>query len=517
MEKLNIKYLIRGHTIIGLFCISLFYISAYFGSLTFFLPYISYWELPSKHIQKSADYGFNIDDKLDEIVSSYHLSDKNIEIIPPSFKDPRIKISTKNQSSIYLNPNDNKVLDTFYERDNVSEFFNELHFGENIPKVGRFLMGVASIGVLFLILSAILLFVFNKKRTKKEKKSDRRFWIKWHKNLGLLIIPFLFIFVITGAFIGVMLFTSKPYVLNATQNKETNLRKVVAPIIFKQKELLKNSENIVEPLNLSQLYSLAKVNYENLVVKNINIYNYKKDNSQVLFSGYLSDNRAITGEVNRVSIVLNSYDGTVFSKTNLDDTHGIKKSLSLFYFLHFLPDETILIRIIFFVFGIALCVSLAFGYLIWAQKKLNDNNSFIWSNFLNRVVLTIIIGSITCSSILFFTHYLIPNEFIHKDLFMKGIFYIMFFSLLMYSFYENTISKIVKINLYMSSLLLFTAVFLHGIKTDIFIWDSFINKMDVIFYVDLILIILSGTIFYFAKKIKSTFLYRFDYEKELKC
>ena len=114
MEKLNIKFLLRAHTVIGLFCIFLFYISSYFGSLTFFFPYISYWELPSKHIEKSINYSFNIDYKLDEIINKYKLNDKNIEIIPPNFKDPRVKISTKNQSSIYINPNTNEELNTFY-------------------------------------------------------------------------------------------------------------------------------------------------------------------------------------------------------------------------------------------------------------------------------------------------------------------------------------------------------------------------------------------------------------------
>ena len=510
MEKLNIKYLIRGHTIIGLFCVSLFYISSYFGSLTFFLPYFSYWELPSKHFQKSFEYRFNIDDKLDEIVNKYHLSNENIEIIPPNFKDPRIKIYTKNQSSIFLNPNNNEELDTFYENNNVSEFLNELHFGDNIPKIGRILMGLASIGILFLIISAILLFIFNKKKEKKEKKSDRRFWIKWHKNLGLLVIPFLIIFAITGAFIGVMLFNSKPFVLNATQNKETSLRKVVAPIIFKQKEILKNSENIVTPMKLSQLSTLAKSKYKNLEIRRINIYNYKKDNSETMFSGYLIDNRAITGETNRVSIVLNSNNGSLISKINLSDTHGIKKTFSLFYFLHFLPDETILIRVVFFILGIFLCLSLVLGYLIWAQKKLNKIDNFIWLNLFNRFVLTIIIASITCSAVLFSIHYLIPNEFIYKDLFMKGIFYTLFFFLLTYSFYENKVSNIMKVNLYMSSFLFFSSVVLHGIRTNLFIWDSFINKIEVVFYVDFMLILTSILMFYFAKKIKSSFLQNFD-------
>ncbi|QKF66171.1 PepSY domain-containing membrane protein [Arcobacter venerupis] len=513
MEKLNIKFLLRAHTIVGLFCIFLFYISSYFGSLTFFLPYISYWELPSKHIEKTVDYGFNIDNKLDEIINKYKLDDKNIEIIPPSFKDPRIKISTKDQSSIYLNPNTNEELDTFYEYTNVSEFFNELHFGENIPVIGQFLMGLASIGVLFLIFSAILLFLFNKKKIKEEKKSDKRFWIKWHKNLGLLVIPFLLIFALTGAFIGVMLFSSKPFVLSATDNKETNLRKVVAPIIFKQNELVKKSENIIEPLSLSLLQAFAKTNYENLVITNINIYNYKKDNSQTMFSGYLYDNRAITGNVNRVNIVLNSIDGTVFSKTNLEETHGIKKALSIFYFLHFMPDETFLIRVLFFILGLSLCVSLAFGYMIWAQKKLHNIGDFKWVNFLNRIILTIIFGSITCSSFLFFIHYLILNSFLEKDLIMKGMFYSLFFLLLLYSFWENKISRIIKINLYLSSFFFFFSIFIHGFQTNIFIWNSFIKNVDVVFYVDLVLISVSLILFVISKKIDLNFLSNFDYRR----
>lgn len=253
------------------------------------------------------------------------------------------------------------------------------------------------------------------------------------------------------------------------------------------------------------------------MITNINIYNYKKDNSQTMFSGYLYDNRAITGNVNRVNIVLNSIDGTVFSKTNLEETHGIKKALSIFYFLHFMPDETFLIRVLFFILGLSLCVSLAFGYMIWASKKLNNINDFKWSNFLNRVVFTIIFTSITCSSILFFSHYLITNEFIEKDLFMKGIFYILFFVLLLYSFFENKVSKIIKVNLYLSSYFFFFSVFIHGFQTNIFIWDSFIKNIDVVFYVDLTLLLTSTILFYLAIKVKKNFLCRFDYDRGSKC
>lgn len=516
LEKLNIKYLIRAHTVIGLFCIFLFYISSFFGSITFFLPYINQWEFPSKHIEKSLNYTFNIDNKLDEIINKYKLDEKNIEIIPPSFKDPRISISSKKQSTIFLNPNTNEELDTFYENSSISEFINEIHFGNNIPIIGTFLMGLVSTAILFLILSGIILFISNKKKVK-EKNIPKKFWFKWHRYLALIITPYLLIFVITGAFIGLMLNTSSIFSLSVSQYKESNLRKLVAPIIFKQKENLPNNEIKTQMLDLSILYKKAQENYKNIEIRKINIYNYNKENSQTVFSGYLNNNKALSGNINRVDISLNSTNAQVLSKTNLEQTHGIKQSLSVFYFLHFLPDETIGIRVLFFIFGIILLISLVFGYLLWAEKKLHNIKDFKWSNFINRIILTVILASLTCTSLLFFSHYLITNQFLEKDLFIKGIFYILFFLLLLYSFFENKIFKIIKVNLYLSSFFFFFSVFIHGFQTNIFIWDSFIKNIDVVFYVDLVLILFSIILFFFAKKISSNFLCRFNYDRGLKC
>ena len=516
LEKLNIKYLIRAHTVIGLFCIFLFYISSFFGSITFFLPYVNQWELPSTHIEKTLNYTFNIDNKLNEIINKYKLDEKNIEITPPSFKDPRISISSKDQSTIFLNPNTNEELDTFYENNSIAEFINEIHFGENIPLIGTFLMGLSSTAILFLILSGIILFISTKKK-RKQNQTPKRFWFKWHRNLGLIIIPFLLIFTITGAFIGMMLNTSTIFSLNATDYKESNLRKLVSPILFKQKDNLEKNEINTQMLDLSILYKKAQENYENLEIKKINIYNYNKENSQIVFSGYLRDNRALSGNINRVNITLNSINAQVLSKTYLEQTHGIKQTLSAFYFLHFMPDETIGVRVLFFVLGVLLLISLVFGYLLWAQKKLHNIDDFRLSNFINRVMLTIVLASFTCVGFLFFTHYLINNEFLQKDLFIKGMFYILFFILLFYSFFENRVSKIVKVNLYLSSVFFFFSAFIHGFQTKMFIWDSYAKNIDVIFYVDLILILSSIILFFTAKKISLNFMSNFNYDRGLKC
>ncbi len=49
LNNLNLKFLIKAHTKIGLFALFFFYISAFFGTITLFLPQIQTWENPSRY------------------------------------------------------------------------------------------------------------------------------------------------------------------------------------------------------------------------------------------------------------------------------------------------------------------------------------------------------------------------------------------------------------------------------------------------------------------------------------
>lgn len=493
IEKLNLKYLIRSHTIIGLFCLFLFYISSFFGSITLFLPYINTWETPSKHFKSTSDYSFNIDEQLDNLLTKNQFLTDNIDIIFPSFKDNRIQISALNQNSIYLNPNTNEVLPTKFEQKTVSDFFNILHFGANIPYIGQPLMGMASVGVLFLIISGFLLFIHNKKKEKKVMvKNYKKIWIQWHKYLGLSLMPFIFIFSITGAFLGFMLFASTPFALTASNFEENNLRKLVAPIIFKQKQNLAQNSTIVPMQKLSLLIQTAQKNYPELKIQKATIYNYNKENSQIVFSGYLQENKALSGRTNRMSITLQSSSAEVLEKTTLENTHIIKKALSAFYYLHFIPDETLGLRIVFFILSLAMMICLVFGYLIWAEKKLKHLNEMRYFNFLNRLSMALMIGIIPATCFVLFLHWLLPFDTFDRDIWIKGCFYSLWAFTLFYSVYENFVIKSLKLFFLLSFILLVCAVLLHGLKMNLYFWESFQQELWCVFYVDLALLCFAG-------------------------
>ncbi|MCV6607865.1 MAG: PepSY domain-containing protein [Campylobacterales bacterium] len=496
INKVNKKLLIQGHTFIGLLVVFLFYISTYFGSLTLFLPYIQTWESPSKHIHSTKDYTFNIDQELDEIIANNHLLTRVIEIIPPNFKDPSLTVSSKNQTTLHIDPNTNEILDTDFEKNSLSTFFNDLHTGGFMGLTGRVIMGVVSLGMIFLLLSGIIMYFSSKKLNKNS-------WFKWHKDLSFLLVPYIIIFCLTGGFMGFMLPNSSFFAKAATNNQENNMRKLVSPIIFKKKRILKKSKNQVLVKPLSNLIEIAQENYPDLKIEKIAIYNYKKDNSQTHFIGYLKNNRSLTARVNRMTITLDSQNGKVIEKKEIKDSHIIKKTLSAFYFLHFLTDEKIIIRVVLFIGGVLMALSLVFGYMIWAEKRLKDIHEPYYYSFINRFTIAVMLGVIPATAGLLAIYWIIPPYLIDKEIWLRGSFYLLWSVALFISIISNSSIKTGKIYLYGSSFFFFLAVFLHGKTTGFFIHTSLLNNLNTVFAVDLTLLFCGLISFVLALKIEN--------------
>lgn len=507
LEKLNLKYLVRAHTVLGLACIFVFYISTFFGSITLFLPYLNIWESPSKHIKYTSEY--NIDEVLPHIIKEYELNSKNIEISLPSFKDPSINISTENQTSITLNPNNNEIISSDFENSTISEFFNEFHYGATIPFVGRTVFGLASLIMIFLMITGVMLFIFNKKKRKKKKEINyKKHWFKWHKNITLALLPFIFVFAITGAFIGFMLQFSTPYALSATNFEENSIRKLVAPIIFAKKKPLENEEKVFTNKNLSFLVSRANEYYPNLVIEKINIYNYNKINSQTHFTGFLEDNRAITGKINRLFLTLDSKSGELIEKKLLEDSHIMNRVMSLFYFLHFIPDETFFLRFLFFILSIAMGVSLVFGYLIWAEKNMKRCGDEEYFNMTNRFSLALFLGVLPASCSVLFMHWYLPLDFYQRDSYIEGLFFTLWAFSLYLAVEVKDIVKTIKIYLLASIGFIVLAMVFHGISTGFHIFNYLQNSLYTLFFVELGFVLAILIFLFFILKIENSFYFR---------
>lgn len=511
-EQLKIKFLTRSHTLLGLFAVFLFYISTYFGSITLFLPYLNSWELPSRHYSKEIKYEHLIDIELNKIVRENKLNIKNIEILLPSHRDNAIKISSLNQNSVYLNPYTKEILDTNNEYPTITELFNKFHTGENIPIIGMQVMGISSIIIIFLMISGIYLYILKKRNLKNSSKQNSNFRYKWHKNFGFILIPYVLIFALTGAFLGFMLSNSAPIALSATNFQNSNMSSLVRPILFSTKSNLEESQISARPKQLKELYEIANKNYSELEINKINIYNYRLDNSQTMFSGYLKNQKARTSSrINPLYIILDSKTGEVIEKKDFEESHIMKKGLSAFYWLHFQTDEKLFTRVLFFILGIIMLVCLFFGYLLWAEKKLRNDNRYF--DGLNRFSIALMLGIIPSSIFLIVMHWIIPFSTFDRVVWIEGLFYVSWSFYLFYSFKEESINKVLKMIFLSSSILFFLACFLHEINVDIMLFELLKQGLYSQFFIDLFLI-LFGIFFYILYKKVDKFSYYKKFEQK---
>lgn len=493
LKNSNLKFLIQAHTKIGLFILFFFYISGLFGTITLFLPQIHTWENPSRYFIEKNNYNFQLNNLINRTIQEEGFSTDKIEISLPAYRDNVIAINDPASRTKYINPYTLKMLDTTSDRSFLSKFFNDIHIGRNIPMLGQFLMGIAAILTLFLTISGLILFI-NKHKAKKS------FNFKWHRDLSLLLLPYIFIFALTGSVLGFMLDSSTPFALASTDAKQANMRKLVGPIIFK-KDKIPSKSNKAKMMNIDILKQKAQTSYENLHIKKITLFQWNDKNAKIKFSGYLSNNRILTGRSNRQSITLNGVNGEILEKKELTNVHKANIFLSAFYFFHFIPDETLIVRIIYLILGIGFLASLNFGFLIWSKKVASKYNNSLYYNFLSRFAIAIMYGIIPAIALILLLYWAVPAELFQRVIWIKGSFYAFWAFTLFLSTYYDDILELIKILSFFTSLFLFSAVIAHLMSTSkyisIFIQES---SMHTVLYFDLVLLILSIFFFLFYKK-----------------
>ena len=508
-KTLRFKFLHRSHTLIGLVVLFFFYMSTYFGTLTFFMPYLKVWESPSRHFVPMSEHAFNIDLLLGELLEKQHLlGSKPIEITLPSFRDPLLKLSSESQNSLYLNPLSNEVIKLSKEENLISTFFNELHTGVVIPLIGTPLMGMMSIGIVFLTLGGFWLYLLKQKPMKKPKEGWKSRWLSWHKIMGLGIIPYALVFACTGAFLGLMLSYSHPFAWSASSKEESSMRKLVSPIIFAQ-PVYKSSETKAIMLPFSTLQTIANEQYPTLAITNATLYHYGTDAAKVRFRGFDKNNVAQSGRINRLSITLDARNGAMVEKRGLENTHGINQALSVFYYLHFVPDETLGVRIVLACFGVALAFCLATGYLLWAEKNLHQKG---WlGDLTNRVSIAVLIGILPSSALVLWLQWLLAFDLFDKEVWIRGAFYAFWSFWLFYTVFERSLVTIIGRMLKATAWLLVLAVLFHGLKSGFFFWNSFEKGAWTLFGMDVMFLISALLCFVLAKAVeKKELFYRYE-------
>jgi len=499
LNNTYLKYLKESHLYIGMFVILFFYISTFFGTITTLKPYLASWESPSKHIKLISSNNIDLDKSIYNGLNELDNPSNNVTITLPSYTEKSLSLKFGSSEKVYINPYTNEVLDTKKENYLLSNFFNQMHINLNVSSQGQILMGIASIGIVFLTINGLYLWLLN----KRKRKDVKNFWLKWHKDFSLLILPYILIFSLTGAVLGFMLLASSPFAYSVTDGKEMSMGKLVRPTIYQRDVKIKALGERALMQNFNELHDIAKKSYVDLHITDIKLFNWNDKNARVMFVGYDKNNDIRTASVNRVGVILNGVSGEVVRIKKPDDTHIGAQFLSSFYFIHFITDEGIGLRIVLMLFGIIFGISLVFGAFIWIERKLKQKRKHNYFNIITKFTTAFVLGIIPATTFTLFLYWLLPVELSDRNTWIIGGFYTLWSFTFLLSVYKNDSLEAVKIFMYLNSLFLLLAFILHGYTTNMYLWNSFSNEIWDIFYMDLFILILGLLSFLFAIKMDS--------------
>ena len=465
-SKLFKQRLFRIHVAAGITFSLIMYIAIFFGIFAIFLPYIQTWEKPSRYIEKiditQVDYNYMIDN----VLKDPDFPQDNILVnLPGRMGDTAVSISNRFVKPVVYNPSTKKII--IDENQNITylaAFLNELHYGQPLKLIGRLSFGFVAVGVMLLVITGLILVYLFKFRYKATNR-QALFSTIHVKIFTWLFLPFLLI-VLSGAVMNVGLISAGPMSQMLTKGEAKSIDEVVGTVLFPRNKPAKKENKAVTMLPLSELLIQAqKINPE-LTFKQIKVFNWNDTTARAEFIGYNPYKPFLNGGIFNIPYVaLNIYTGELLqNKKVLDNVFPVFVAEGLF-FLHFLFGIDIFSRIAIALIMTLCGVAIGFGVMLWLEKKAKRfGDKITFYHWMGKFSLTIMIGVIPATAMLFLSQWLLPFDLVDRVLWQQGIFYNVWLYTLFWSFYRINSYQASKEFFIVGGSLFILTVVLHMVK-----------------------------------------------------
>lgn len=440
------------------------YISIFFGIFTIYLPYIQNWEKPSRHFSINKDIKIDYAFMINKVISRKDFPQNNVIItLPGTMNDPSLRISHRFVKPIVFNPYTKKEIKDEDKQSHLAKFLNELHYMQPIKYIGVLLFGILAIGVMLTTITGVMLiFIF---KFKNKGNSQQSFFSKMHIKLFTWVFPFFLLITLSGAFMNFGLATSSPMAFILSGGESKAIDKIVGPILFPKPEIVKKAKIKTKMLNINVLIQKASTINNNINFQEIKLVNWGDKNAQIELKGYNPYMPFLNGGIfNKPSVTLNASTGKLIKNQKVLSRQWSVYFAEATFFLHFLFGVDLISRtfIAFLMFGSAFAIS--FGVMLWLEKKAKKfDNKITFYHWMGKLSLSIIIGVIPATALLFNLQWLLPFDLQDRVLWQQGVFYNSWLATLFWSFYRINSYQAAKEFLFFGGLLFITATLFHFI------------------------------------------------------
>ncbi len=499
MNNRTYNILFHLHTISGIIISAMLFVIFFTGSFSFFRDEIANWQ--KDEYTQPIDQGIVSD--LDPIMAALekdyalygrdieigrHYNERRVDINMGASKDSLAPEEDKVGSFFYL---DTETFDTYnyFESYTLGEFLYRLHFFAQIPyPYGYYTSGLVAFFFLFAIITGILVHwnkIVSNFYTFRPKAKLKTIWTDAHTALGVIGLPFQFVYAVTGAFFMLNVVMAAPnimFLFGGDQQELYNqleITETAPPLAYQKIDQVPSIEGLVEQ---------TRDKWPKINITHLHLYNYADSNMKVTVEGELPKDDKYTGTAKLSFDATGAIVGEKNPYTENTYLDGVKNFL---YRIHYGDYAGYGLRIISFVLGIISCFVILSGVLIWlvarekksvAQRKRRFNRALV--NVYVAICLTLY--PITALSFIAVKiHGQVDKSFVNDFYLMGWLLLSLFFIWKKDNYFTN------KYCLLLGGIIGFFIPVVNGIVSGKWFWLTLNEEFFQSFFIDMLWIVLS--------------------------
>jgi uncharacterized iron-regulated membrane protein len=510
MNNRNYNIYFHTHTVSGIVISVVLFVIFFAGSFSFFRAEINSWER-SESSTVTKELRLDYKTALDTLDKNYILHGRNITISKPvserrvaiyleGTKDTLAPEKQKETQFFYLDTKTFKSF-TYDESYSLGEFLYRLHFLAQVPyPVGYYLSGFIALFFLFAIVTGVLVhwkkivpnfYVF------RPKEKLKTLWTDSHTALGMLGLPFQFVYAVTGAFFMIKLLIVAPAVIALYQGDQDKLYKELE---YNDPDYKFDNKKLAAPFDIDQLIAKTKNKWSDFEITRVFIQNYGDANMHVLVEGKLATHKKFTG-IGKV--VYRISDGKEIAAKNPETQNNYLDIVkNVLFRIHFGDYGGYALKIVSFVLGIITCFVIISGVMIWLTARDKKNVPEKKRRFNERVVriyLAICLSMYPITALTFIAtkiFYPLNRSNLYSIYFIGWLLLTIFFIIKRNNAFTN------RWCLLLGSILGFLIPITNGIVSGNWFWNSFMQNKIQIFFVDVFWIVLASITLYVVLSLK---------------
>lgn len=500
MNNRSYNILFHLHTISGIIISAALFVIFFTGSFSFFRDEIANWQ--KDEYTQPIDQGIitNLDPIMDSLGKNYalygrdlqigrHYNERRVDINMTASKDSLASEEAKAGSFFYL---DTETFETYnyLESYTLGEFLYRLHFFAQIPyPYGYYTSGLVSFFFLFAIITGILVHwnkIVSNFYTFRPRAKLKTIWTDAHTALGVIGLPFQFVYAVTGAFFMLNVLMAAPnimFLFDGDQQELYNqleMAETPPPLAYEKMDQVPSIEGFAQQ---------ARDKWNTINITHLHIYNYGDRNMKVTVEGELPKDDKYTGIA---KLTFDANNGAILAEKDpyTENTYldGVKNVL---YRIHYGDYAGYGLRIISFVLGIISCFVILSGVLIWLvarEKKSVAERKRRFNRALVNVYVAICLSLYPITALSFIAvkiHGEVNKTFVSDFYFIGWLVLSLFFIWKKDNYFTN------KYCLLLGSIIGFFIPVVNGVVSGKWFWLTLNEELFQSFFIDMLWILLS--------------------------